>query len=60
MGPVAVGEKGFRAELARPLELFFEPWWDEPMWRAAAHVARAYKIPLVSSEMSMMEAAIPG
>ena len=59
-GRVAVGEKGFRAELARPLELFFEPWWDENMWRAASRVARAYKVPLVSWETSMVEGAIRG
>ena len=57
-GRVAVGKNGFRAEMARPLELFFEPWWDEPMWRAAARVARTYGIPLVSWETSLTEGAI--
>jgi hypothetical protein len=59
-GRVAVGEKGFRAEMARPLELFFESWWDEPMWRAATRVARTYGIPLVSWETSPTEGAITG
>ena len=49
-GRVALGERGFRAEVARPLELFFEPWWDEPMWRTASNVARAYGVPIVSWE----------
>jgi len=53
-GRVAVGEKGFRAEQARPLELFFEPWWDERTWQIAAQVARAYGIPLVSLEESLL------
>jgi hypothetical protein len=58
-GRVAVGEKGFRAELARPLELFFESWWDESMWRAASSVARTYGVPLVSWETSLLEGALP-
>jgi hypothetical protein len=59
-GRVAVGDKGFRAEMARPLELFFEPWWDEGTWRAAARVARTYGVPLVSWETSLTEGAIAG
>jgi hypothetical protein len=59
-GRVAVGEKGFRAELARPLQLFFEPWWDERTWESAAQAARAYNIPLVSWEDSLTEGAIRG
>jgi hypothetical protein len=55
---VAVGKNGFRAEMARPFELFFEPWWDEGMWRAAARVARTYGIPLVSWEESLAQSAI--
>jgi len=51
-GRVAIGEKGFRAELARPRELFEEPWWDEVTRRAAARVAHAYGVPLVSWETS--------
>ena len=51
-GRVAIGEKGFRAELARPRELFAEPWWDEVTQRAAALVARAYGVPIVSWETS--------
>ena len=51
-GRVALGEKGFRAELARPRELFAELWWDEVTRRAAARVAHAYGVPLVSWETS--------
>jgi len=56
-GRVAVGQKGFRAEFARPLELFFEPWWDEQAWRAAARVAQGYGIPLVPWEVSPAQGA---
>lgn len=39
-GRVALGEKGFRAELARPRELFAELWWDDAT-RRAGHVPHA-------------------
>jgi hypothetical protein len=55
-GRVAITERGFRAELARPLELFAEPWWDEPMRRAASAVARAYGVPLLSWEKDPADA----
>jgi hypothetical protein len=52
-GRVAMGQKGFRAESARPLELFAEPWWDDTIRRAAVRVARAYGIHLVTWETSL-------
>jgi hypothetical protein len=49
-GRVALGARGFRAELARPVELVAEPWWTPNLERAARNVALAYGVPLVSWE----------
>lgn len=59
-GRVALGEKGFRAELARPCALFGEVWWNEGTQRAAARAAHAYGIPLVSWETSPTQSALFG
>jgi hypothetical protein len=49
-GRVMVGSRGFRAEIARPLELFAESWWDERTKRSAAIIAKTYGVPLISLE----------
>jgi len=59
-GRVALGERGFRAELARPRQLFDELWWDEATRRAAARAARAYGIPFVSWETSPTHSILRG
>jgi len=59
-GRVTLGEKGFRAELARPRQLFAELWWDGATRRAAASAARGYGVPLDSWEASPTPSAQPG
>lgn len=55
-GRVALGERGFRAELARPRELFTELWWDDVTRRSATCAAQAYGVPLVSWETPLKSA----
>lgn len=45
-GRVVIGTRGFRAALARPVDLFAEPWWDECTAHTVAGVAGAYGVPL--------------
>jgi hypothetical protein len=49
-GRVMVGSRGFRSEIARPLELFAESWWDERTKRSIALIAKSYGVPLISLE----------
>jgi hypothetical protein len=51
-GRVGLGEKGFRAEIARPIELFAETWWDERTQRSANRVAAPYGVALAAWEVT--------
>jgi hypothetical protein len=59
-GRVALGETGFRAEIATPLELFAESWWEEATQRTAARVADVYEVPLLAWESSRAPSTSPG
>jgi hypothetical protein len=58
-GRVALGKTGFRAEFARPLELFAESSWEEATQRKAARVAAAYEVPLLAWESARVPGASP-
>jgi hypothetical protein len=57
-GRVALGSRGFRAELARPVELVAEPWWGPELDRAARKVALDYGVPLVSWEDALARSLV--
>jgi hypothetical protein len=59
-GRVALGEKGFRAELARPIELFAETWWDEGTQRSASRLAAAYNVSIAAWEVASGQNATSG
>ena len=46
-GRVALAPRGFRAEFARPVQLFAEPWWSKSTSRSVTGIAAAYGIPIV-------------
>jgi hypothetical protein len=59
-GRVVLGEKGFRVELARPVELFVETWWDERTQRSASRLAAAYGVSIPAWEVTSAHRTLHG